>query len=143
MTDVTLTMQVNGLSRTITVPARTMLADLLRDYLRLTGTHLACEHGVCGACTVLVDGAPIRSCITLAASCDESQVVTIEGLDTPQAAMVKDAFKSEHALQCGFCTPGMLIAAVDLIQFARRLAKPKSERKCRGTCVAARAMLAS
>ena len=115
MTDVTIEIDVNGDSHILTVPARTMLADVIRGSLRLTGTHVGCEHGVCGACTVLVDDVPVRSCITLAASCAESTVITVEGLKGPAAEELKASFKQFHALQCGFCTSGMLISALDLI----------------------------
>ena len=103
------------------VPARMTLADWLRDRRGLTGTHLGCEHGVCGACTVYLDGALARSCLTLAAACDERAVRTIEGFagDRVMTAL-RDAFHRRHGLQCGFCTPAMLIAAHDLI--GRRLA---------------------
>ena len=99
-----------------TVEPRLHLADFLRGELGLTGTHLGCEQGVCGACTVIVDGKPIRSCIVFAVACDGADVVTIEGLDD-DAVMgdLREAFAAEHGLQCGFCTPGMLIAARDLI----------------------------
>jgi carbon-monoxide dehydrogenase small subunit len=115
MTEQTVTLQVNNRTRKLTAPARTMLGDLLRDQLNLTGTHLACEHGVCGACTVLVDGEPVRACITLAASCEGSSITTVEGLSGPLADALRTAFAAEHALQCGFCTPGMLITAVDIL----------------------------
>lgn len=108
-------LDVNGAQARVSVEARTMLGDALREHLGLTGTHLACEHGVCGACTVLVDGAPTRSCITLAASCAGAKITTVEGLQGPLADALRRAFAAEHALQCGFCTPGMLISAVDLL----------------------------
>jgi carbon-monoxide dehydrogenase small subunit len=107
---------VNG--RTINKPVdpRTHLADFLRDQLDLTGTHLGCEHGVCGACTLLLDDMPARSCITFAAACDGAHVTTIEGLDNDEIATeLRAAFSREHALQCGYCTPGMLISARDLV----------------------------
>lgn len=116
MTDVKLTLSVNGRGRSVTVPPRTMLSDTLRDHLGLTGTHVGCEHGVCGACTVMVDGEPIRSCITLAAACDKAEIVTIEGLDGAGAEVLKAAFAVDHGLQCGFCTPGMLMSALDLLK---------------------------
>jgi carbon-monoxide dehydrogenase small subunit len=95
---------------------RTNLADFVRDKLDLTGTHLGCEHGVCGACTVLLDGVPARSCITYAVSCDGAEVTTIEGLDEDEITIeLRAAFKREHALQCGYCTPGMLVSARDLV----------------------------
>lgn len=118
MTSLTIELNVNGVSHTLSVPARTMLADVLREKLRLTGTHIGCEHGVCGACTVIIDGAPSRSCITLAASCANSEVVTVEGLHGPVAEQLKGSFKKFHALQCGFCTPGIIVSALDLL--ARR-----------------------
>ena len=101
---------VNGRSVSRTVSARLLLADLLRDELGLTGTHLGCEHGICGACTVLIDGEPARSCITLAAQASGSEVVTVEGL-TPDDGLsdMQRAFHEHHALQCGFCTAGLLV----------------------------------
>lgn len=113
-----LTLQVNGESRQCTVEARTSLADALRDELGLTGTHLGCEHGVCGACTVLLDGRPVRSCIMLAAQAEGYEVTTIEGLTGPdgQLSPMQDAFCATHALQCGFCTPGMILAAQSLME---------------------------
>ena len=95
---------------------RTSLADALRKDLGLTGTHLSCEHGVCGACTVLIDGTPQRSCITLAASCDGASVTTIEGYDDdPVMADLRQAFHTQHALQCGYCKPGQLMTAAELL----------------------------
>lgn len=116
MDEVTVGLTVNGAARSVTVPARLSLADLLRERFDLTGTHLGCEHGICGACTVLLDGAPARSCITLAASCDGSEVVTVEGLTGPAIDELRTAFSAEHGLQCGFCTPGMLVTGVDVLQ---------------------------
>jgi carbon-monoxide dehydrogenase small subunit len=98
------------------VEPRTHLADFIRDNLNLTGTHLGCEHGVCGACTVLIDGVPARSCITYALSCEGAEVTTIEGLDKDEiTSELRAAFTREHALQCGYCTPGMLVSARDLV----------------------------
>jgi carbon-monoxide dehydrogenase small subunit len=95
---------------------RTNLADFVREKLDLTGTHLGCEHGVCGACTVLLDGVPARSCITYAVACDGAEVTTIEGLDEDSVTTeLRAAFTREHALQCGYCTPGMLVSARDLV----------------------------
>lgn len=109
-------LKVNGIAVTADPDPRQNLADLLRDRLRLTGTHLGCEHGVCGACTVLLDGKPVRSCITLAVACDGAEVRTVEGFgDDPVMAVVRDAFHQEHGLQCGFCTPGMLVSARDIL----------------------------
>jgi aerobic carbon-monoxide dehydrogenase small subunit len=119
MSDRELTLTVNGTSRVARVPDRTTLADLLREELLLTGTHLGCEHGACGACTVLVDGRPVRSCITLAAACRDREVVTIEGLEDHDAEAthaLREAFSTEHGLQCGFCTPGMMLSAVDIVR---------------------------
>ena len=112
----TIRLTVNREPREATVAARTQLAELLRDHLHLTGTHLGCEHGVCGACTVLVNGRPIRSCITWAHACEGADVVTVEGLrDDPVGEALRDAFSRHHALQCGFCTPGMLVTAWDVV----------------------------
>ena len=95
---------------------RQHLADFLRENLLLTGTHLGCEHGVCGACTLLIDGVPSRSCITLAVQCDGCDVRTIEGMDDdPVMVQLREAFSREHALQCGYCTPGMLMIARDIV----------------------------
>jgi len=104
---------VNGLPRSATVPARRLLSDLLRHDLRLTGTHVGCEHGVCGACTVLLDGAPIRSCLTFAVAVDGREVTTIEGLAAEDGTLhpVQQAFQDHHGLQCGFCTPGFVMSA--------------------------------
>jgi carbon-monoxide dehydrogenase small subunit len=107
---------VNGRDVRTDVEPRTHLADFLRDALNLTGTHLGCEHGVCGACTLLLDDVPARSCITYAVACDGAKVTTIEGLDDDEINVeLRAAFTREHALQCGYCTPGMLIAARDLV----------------------------
>ena len=112
----TVRLTVNAEACSADVPGRTQLAELLRDHLHLTGTHLGCEHGVCGACTVLVDGRPIRSCITYAHACEGADVVTVEGLgEEPVGRALRDAFTRHHALQCGFCTPGMLITAWDVV----------------------------
>jgi carbon-monoxide dehydrogenase small subunit len=114
MTPVSIT--VNGTRIVETVEARTHLADLLRDKLGLTGTHLRCEQGACGACTLLIDGEPARSCITYAVMCEGAQITTIEGLeDDPIIAELRQAFAVEHGLQCGFCTPAMLITARDIV----------------------------
>lgn len=112
----TLRLTVNGEACTVTVPPRTQLAEVLRDHLDLTGTHLACEQGVCGACTVMMDGRPVRSCITFADACDGAVIETIEGhRDDLVMARLRDAFSRHHALQCGFCTPGMLATARDIV----------------------------
>jgi aerobic carbon-monoxide dehydrogenase small subunit len=106
--DVQLT--VNGAMRTARVPARRLLSDCIRHDLRLTGTHVGCEHGVCGACTILLDGRPVRSCLILAVSADGAEIITVEGLAEPDGTLspVQQAFAECHGLQCGFCTPGFL-----------------------------------
>ena len=113
-----ITLTVNGERRTARAPARLTLVDFLRETLGLTGTHAGCEHGVCGACTVLLDGEPIRSCLMFAVQATGCDVVTVEGLAPDAAAMsvLQDSFCEEHALQCGFCTPGMLLSAHALLQ---------------------------
>jgi len=114
MTAVQLT--INGRAVSADVEPRTHLADFIRETQALTGTHLGCEHGVCGACTVLADGVPVRSCITYAVACSGASVTTIEGLDEDEIGKeLRAAFSREHALQCGYCTPGMLISAHDLV----------------------------
>jgi aerobic carbon-monoxide dehydrogenase small subunit len=111
-----ITLKVNARRVEADLEPRTSLADFLRRNERLTGTHLGCEHGVCGACTINVNGAPARSCIALAVALDGAEVRTIEGFDDdPVMAKIRDAFHREHALQCGFCTPGMLITARDIV----------------------------
>jgi aerobic-type carbon monoxide dehydrogenase small subunit (CoxS/CutS family) len=107
---------VNGRLRVCETAGRTSLADLLRDDLSLTGTHLGCEHGVCGCCTVLFDGEPVRSCIILAAQADGHTITTIEGVGQPGGlSPVQEAFCQAHALQCGYCTPGMVLAVHALL----------------------------
>lgn len=110
LTDLT----VNGRRYALDVPPRRTLADALREDCGLTGTHLGCEHGVCGACTVLVDGDAVRSCLMFAVQCDGRQIRTVEGLAAPDGTghPLQEAFSAEHALQCGFCTPGFLMLAV-------------------------------
>jgi carbon-monoxide dehydrogenase small subunit len=118
----TIHIQVNGKAISADVEPRMSLADFLRDRCRLTGTHLGCEHGVCGACTVELDGQMARACITLAAVCDGAEVRSIEGLvDDPVMQIVRDAFHETHGLQCGFCTPGMLITVRDVLLRKRDL----------------------
>jgi carbon-monoxide dehydrogenase small subunit len=108
---------VNGRPVEATVESRLSLADFLRLELRLTATHLGCEHGVCGACTVLINGEPARSCIALTVSLGGAEITTLEGLaDDPAMQIIKQAFHDKHGLQCGFCTPGMLISTRDLLQ---------------------------
>jgi carbon-monoxide dehydrogenase small subunit len=122
MTDmsVTITLTVNGERIAERVEARKTLVDFLRDDLFMTGSHVGCEHGVCGACTVRVDGEIVRGCLMLAAQCDGAKVETIEGLsDTGEIADLQTAFEQRNALQCGFCTPGMIVAAQDLLKRAK------------------------
>ena len=111
------TITVNGTPVTRRVEARTHLTDFLRDELGLTGSHIGCEHGVCGACTVRIDGEIRRGCLTLAVQANGRKVDTIEGLsDSGELAKLQEAFHRRNALQCGFCTPGMLLAAQDLVK---------------------------
>jgi len=132
-------LSVNGRKIQALVEPRTHLADFLREHCRLTGTHLGCEHGVCGACTVLIDDEPVRSCLTYAVQCDGLAVQTIEGFDAdPIMQELRTAFSREHGLQCGFCTPGMLIAARDIVRRlpdadARRIRVELSGNLCRCT----------
>jgi carbon-monoxide dehydrogenase small subunit len=112
-----ITIAVNGRVHRTAVEPRTTLVDFLRDELRLTGTHVGCEHGVCGACSVLLDGDPVRACLMFAVQADGRQVTTVEGLapGTGELSILQDAFCETHALQCGYCTSGMLIAAHALL----------------------------
>jgi len=109
--------EVNGTERRGQVPARLTLVDWLRDDLRLTGTHVGCEHGICGACSVMLDGEPVRSCLMYAVQAVGHRVTTVEGLAQADGSMsvLQDSFCEAHALQCGYCTPGMLIAAQALL----------------------------
>jgi carbon-monoxide dehydrogenase small subunit len=121
-----ITVTLNGRKVTERVEGRCSIADFIREHQGLTGTHLACEHGVCGACTVLLDGRPVRSCISFAAAVDGSEIRSIEGLDDDEVmAIIRQAFIDEHGLQCGFCTPGMLITVRDII--LRGIAKSDKE----------------
>ena len=108
---------VNGRTRDVSVPPRMTLVDCLRDELRLTGTHVGCEHGVCGACSVLLDGAPIRSCLMFAVQAEGHEITTVEGLADADGTLsaIQDSFWENHAMQCGYCTPGMLIAGQALL----------------------------
>lgn len=120
-----ITLELNGDRITSEVEPRDTLADFLREQRRLTATHLGCEHGACGACTVLVDGKPTRSCIRLAVMCDGRSVQTLEGLRTdPVAEVLRRHFHERHGLQCGFCTPGMLVMARDIL---RRIPAPDAQ----------------
>ena len=114
---VTITLSVNGEAVAESVEPRTTLVDFLRETLGLTGSHVGCEHGVCGACTVRVDGAIVRGCLTLAVQCDGARVETIEGVsDAGAIADLQQAFRRRNALQCGFCTPAMLLTAQELLE---------------------------
>ncbi|MDW8314950.1 MAG: (2Fe-2S)-binding protein [Rhodovarius sp.] len=116
MPQVTLT--VNGKQHTVEVEGRTLLVELLREKLRLTGTHVGCDTSQCGACVVHIDGESVKSCTTLALQCEGASVTTIEGLAKPDGTLhiMQEAFREYHALQCGFCTPGMVMSAIDLVQ---------------------------
>jgi carbon-monoxide dehydrogenase small subunit len=109
---------VNGVEHEAVVPARLTLADLLRERLDLTATHLGCEHGVCGACTVLVDDDPVRACITLAVQADGADVRTLEGVAADDGSLhpIQQAFWERHGMQCGFCTPGIVMSLVELLE---------------------------
>jgi carbon-monoxide dehydrogenase small subunit len=108
---------VNGRKYQASVEPRLLLSDFLRDTLGLTGTHVGCEHGVCGACTILMNGDSVRSCLTLAVRADGADIVTVEGLGTPdQLTALQNQFREQHGLQCGFCTPGMLMTGMDLLK---------------------------
>ena len=114
--DVTVSVTVNGLEREATVEPRKTLADFLREDLGLTGTHLGCEHGVCGACTVLIDGRAVRACLQFAVQVEGASITTVEGLAVDgELNAVQRAFMNEHGLQCGFCTPGFVVSATALL----------------------------
>ncbi len=117
MAQVAITLNVNGRNQTTLAEPREILADVLRDQLGLTGTHLGCEHGVCGACTVLLDGEMVRSCLLFAVQVQGAEITTIEGLEQDgELHPMQKAFSEYHGLQCGFCTPGMILAGVDLLK---------------------------
>ena len=117
MADVSVSFTVNGERRGITVEPRKTLADALREDCGLTGTHLGCEHGVCGACTVLLDGDAVRSCLVFAVQADDAEITTVEGLAVDgELNPVQAAFQAEHGLQCGFCTPGFVVSATALLE---------------------------
>ena len=120
----TTTMTVNGTQVTRAIPARQHLVDFLREELGLTGSHLGCEHGVCGACTIRVNGEIVRGCLMLAVQANGCRVDTIEGLsDSRELEKLQAAFHRHNALQCGFCTPGMLMAAQDLVRLQKKLSR--------------------
>jgi len=112
-----ISVELNGITRAGQVPARTTLVDWLREYLNLTGTHIGCEHGICGACSVMLDGEPVCSCLIFAVQADGHRVLTVEGLAQPDGrlSVLQDSFCETHGLQCGYCTPGMLITAQALL----------------------------
>ena len=121
-----ITVSVNGETRTCEVPVRRHLVDFLRLDLELTGSHLGCEHGVCGACTVRLDGVPVRGCLMLAVQADGSEVTTIEGLSqSGEAADLQGEFERRNAAQCGFCTPGMVITATELLSDGGELSRDR------------------
>ena len=117
MPDISISLTINGESHSATVEPRKTLADFLREDCRLTGTHLGCEHGVCGACTVILDDRAVRSCLVFAVQADGAEITTVEGL-APVGSLnpVQKAFEAEHGLQCGFCTPGFVVSATALLQ---------------------------
>jgi carbon-monoxide dehydrogenase small subunit len=116
MDTINITVKVNGKTRKAAVPPRLLLSDFIRQNLNLPGTHVGCEHGVCGCCTVIVDGVPARSCLMFAVQADGSEIATVESLGKVDALHpIQQAFWEEHGLQCGFCTPGMLMLAYDLL----------------------------
>ncbi|WJR80334.1 (2Fe-2S)-binding protein [Bradyrhizobium sp. NP1] len=117
MTSETVTLTINGVKTSLNASSRMTLADALRDVARLTGTHVACEHGVCGACTVIIDGLAVRSCLMLAVQAAGSEVVTVEGLARKgELSALQAAFRKHHAVQCGFCTPGILTTMHALLE---------------------------
>jgi carbon-monoxide dehydrogenase small subunit len=118
MSEVAVAMTVNGETRTATVEPRLTLADFLREHCHLTGTHLGCEHGVCGACTIMVEGEAVRSCLMFAVQADGAEVITIEGLTPPEGGLsrVQAAFRDCHGLQCGFCTPGFVVSVTAFLR---------------------------
>jgi aerobic carbon-monoxide dehydrogenase small subunit len=118
MPDVSVQMQVNGVKRRATVPARLTLADYLREHCGLTGTHLGCEHGVCGACTILMDGEAVRACLVFAVQADGAEITTVEGIAAPDGELspFQAAFRDNHGLQCGFCTPGFVVSVTAFLR---------------------------
>ncbi len=128
-----LTVQVNGRSRTGIAEPRTTLVDFLRDSLDLTATHVGCEHGVCGACTIMLDGKPVRSCTVLAMTVADAKIETADGfVADPIMDRLRAAFSAHHALQCGFCTPGMLMTAYDLVRRLKTTDEARIRRELAG-----------
>src|SRR3989475_13160536 len=120
-----ITVQVNGVAQTAEVEVRMTLVDFIREHLGLTGTHVGCEHGVCGACTILLDGAPVRSCLMFAVQAAGEEIMTVEALGTPDRLHpIQEAFRDHHGLQCGFCTPGILMTT---LAFLRECPSPSAD----------------
>jgi carbon-monoxide dehydrogenase small subunit len=144
---VDIAMTVNGTGTTVAVPPRAHLGDVLREQLGLTGTHLGCEHGVCGMCTVLVDGDAARACLLFAVQCEGAEIVTVEGLGTPDDQHpLQRAFSAHHGLQCGFCTPGMLMSSYDLLAHTPEVADDELPEQMSGVlcrCTGYRGILAA
>jgi len=114
---ISIALSINGVQHTAVVEPRRSLVDFLRHDMGLVGTHVGCEHGVCGACTVMLNGSTVRSCLLFAAQADGAEVLTIEGLaDKEELHPLQQSFRQHHALQCGFCTPGMILAALELLR---------------------------
>lgn len=121
---ITIRLKVNGRTYERLAEPRILLSDFLRHEINRTGTHVGCEHGVCGACTVLIDGESVRSCLTLAVQAEDAEVTTVEGLgEVDELNLLQRKFRKHHALQCGFCTPGMLMTATDILSRRQRLAE--------------------
>jgi len=119
---ITICLKVNGRTYERLAEPRILLSDFLRHEINRTGTHVGCEHGVCGACTVLIDGESVRSCLTLAVQAEDTEVTTVEGLgEVDDLNLLQRKFREHHALQCGFCTPGMLMTATDILSRRQRL----------------------
>lgn len=130
---VTIALTVNGQPTRCAVRANVLLSELLRDDLRLTGTHVGCGTGACGSCTVLIDGEPVRSCLTLARQADGTAVETIESVGTPEKMHpIQEAFRAHHALQCGFCTPGFIMSAVAMFRESAHPTQPEIEAMMQG-----------
>ena len=138
MHDTEVEVRVNGVARKVTIEPRLTLADFLRERCGLTGTHLGCEHGVCGACTVVLDGAAVRSCLVFAVQADGAEVTTVEGL-APEGDLtpVQAAFRDHHGLQCGFCTPGFVVSVTAFCATTPTRATTRSAPGCRATSAAA------
>jgi carbon-monoxide dehydrogenase small subunit len=118
MAKVTVSLTINGTAYRGEVEPRLLLADFIREVCHLTGTHVGCEHGVCGACTILMNGEPVRSCLTFAVQANGAELATVEGLAAPDGTLnpLQEAFREHHGLQCGFCTPGVLMTAIYLLR---------------------------